>query len=127
MSKSKYKLTKEQVSELLDKEVPFRENTVFDDSDTTTFRELFHDLLFSVLAQGEGFDGKRPYGNSSWQCNLDHALVEMGVVKGKITRDEDGYIQDDKYDEDECWAIIEQMLSACFYPVSSSATTADAS
>lgn len=124
---SKSELTYDKIIELLDKEVPFRDNTVFDDSDTTTFRELFHDLLFSVLAQGEGFSGKRPYGNSSWQHDLDRALVDMKVVKGKITRDEDGYIQDEKYNEDECWAIIEQMLSACFYPVSSSATTADAS
>lgn len=120
---SKSKLTYDQITELLDKEIPFRENSIFEDSDTTTFRELFHDLLFCVLAQGEGFSGNRPYGNSSWQCNLDRALVDIGAVKGKITRDEDGYVQDEKYNEDECWAIIGQMLSACFYPVPSSATT----
>lgn len=124
---SNSKLTPDQINELLDKEVPFRDNTIFDDSDTTTFRELFHDMLFCVLAQGEGFSGKRPYGNSSWQCNLDHALVDMGVVKGKITRDEDGYVQDEKYNETECWCVIEQMLSACFYPMPSSTTSADAS
>lgn len=122
-----HKLTYDQIIELLDKEVPNRDNTVFDDSDTTTFRELFHDLLFSVLAQGEGFSGKRPYGNSSWQCNLNHALVDMGAVKGKIIRDEDGYVQDEKYNETECWVVIEKMLSACFYPVSSSGIAADAS
>ena len=81
---SKSKLTPDQINELLDKEVPFRQNTIFDDSDTTTFRELFHDILFSVLAQGEGFSGKCPYGNSSWQHDLDHALVDMGVVKGNL-------------------------------------------
>lgn len=124
---SKSKLTYDQIIELLDKKIPFRQNTIFEDSDTTTFRELFHDLLFSVLAQGEGFSGKRPYGNSSWQCNLDHALVDMGAVKGKIIRDEYGCVEDEKYNETECWAIIEQMLSACFYPVPSSTTSADAS
>ncbi len=51
--------------------------------------EYFLLLGKEVWDQGEGFSGKRPWGNSGWETELYGALAEAGHIKGK--KDEDGY------------------------------------
>src|SRR6185503_13299798 len=55
-------------------------------------REYLAALLLGVWKEGEGFDGKRPFGNSGWHYELCKPLVRAGFIKGKL--DADGYIED---------------------------------
>lgn len=43
-------------------------------------------LLLAVWEEGEGFSGKRPFGNSSWEWELYTALMDAGVVEAKIDK-----------------------------------------
>jgi hypothetical protein len=46
-----------------------------------SYREYFKELLRAVWLEEEGFDGKRPFGNSGWQCDPIDGLIEGGFAK----------------------------------------------
>lgn len=62
------------------------------DSGEPTVRAYLAHLLADVWRDGEGFNGKRPFGNSSWEYDLYLPLIKAGLIRGKL--DEDGYIDD---------------------------------
>lgn len=74
-------------------DLPLREN----DAGAATVREYLVRLLGAVWEEGEGFSGKRPFGNSSWEYDLYTALATAGFVVVEL--DEDGYI--DRFDNSE--------------------------
>jgi hypothetical protein len=61
-------------------DVKMREN----DAGARTIREYLRALLVAVWEDGEGFSGKRPFGNSGWEYDLYAALIEAGAVKGNL-------------------------------------------
>ena len=61
------------------------------DADVSTIRDYLVSLLAAVWTEGEGFSGKRPFGNSSWEYDLYIALAKAGMVA--IVLDEDGYVE----------------------------------
>ena len=73
------------------------------DSGATTVRGYLIALLAAVWRETEGFSGKRPFGNSSWQCDLYAPMIKAGFVPG--TLDEDGYL-DGYFDEAPADALI---------------------
>jgi hypothetical protein len=54
------------------------------DADAETVRDYLKALLDQLWADGEGFSGKRPFGNSGWEWDLYRALVKGGAVQGTI-------------------------------------------
>lgn len=66
----------------------------------TTVREYLKALLEEVLIDGEGFSGKRPFGNSGWEYDIARPLISAGVLKGEL--DEDGGANFDRTD----WAAL---------------------
>lgn len=68
--------------------LPMQEN----DADASTIREYLKALLVKLYQEGEGFSGKRPFGNSGWDWDIYIPLIKAGVVKG--TLDADGWIDD---------------------------------
>lgn len=60
------------------------------DAGAKTIREYLKALLTKLWKEGEGFSGKRPFGNSGWEFPLYTALVKAGEVGGSL--DEDGYL-----------------------------------
>lgn len=62
------------------------------DSGAITIRGYLVALLAAVWTEGEGFSGKRPFGNSGWHWDLYGALVKAGHITGRF--DEDGYVED---------------------------------
>lgn len=62
------------------------------DSGADTVRGYLTQLLLRVWDEGEGFSGKRPFGNSGWHYDLITPLVRAGFVRGSF--DEFGYIED---------------------------------
>jgi hypothetical protein len=58
-------------------------------SGAKSIKEFFLRLAREVMAEGESFSGKRPFGNSGWECDLYIALGNAGVMPS--CEDEDGY------------------------------------
>ena len=70
------------------------------DADAGTVGHYLCKLLWTLWQEGEGFSGKRPFGNSGWEYDLYEPLVTGGFVTGEL--DEDGYIDSvDKESADE--------------------------
>src|SRR5689334_2072025 len=61
------------------------------DSGADTVRGYLIALLAAVWTEGEGFSGKRPFGNSGWEDDLYAALVRAGMIEGEL--DPDGYLE----------------------------------
>lgn len=57
------------------------------DSGANTVRGYLIALLQALWEDGEGFSGKRPFGNGGWECDLYAPLIKAGLVRGE---DEDG-------------------------------------
>ena len=66
-------------------DLPMRDN----DSGQTTIRGYLKALLKTLWAEGEGFSGKRPFGNSGWEWDMLQPLAAGGLIKAKL--DPDGY------------------------------------
>jgi hypothetical protein len=49
-----------------------------------TLREYCKNLLCTLWEEGEGFSGKRPFGNSDWDFNVFKELVKKEYVAGSI-------------------------------------------
>ena len=60
--------------------LPMQEN----DAEARTIADYLRQLLRGVLTEKEGFNGKRPFGNSGWIGDLEKSLVKHGVVKGSF-------------------------------------------
>jgi hypothetical protein len=72
------------------------------DAEAATVRDYLKALLRELWASGEGFSGKRPFGNSGWEYEVYTALVKADLVEGKL--DTDGYIE--KVDRDTADRLI---------------------
>lgn len=92
------------------------------DAEAATIGEYLAALLLGVWHEGEGFDGKRPFGNSSWECEIHVALVSAGLIAG--TLDEDGYLDDfGGGAEADAQALIDSAIRTLSTPQSDDGTT----
>lgn len=82
----------------------------FTDCKANSIREYMHALLHTLFDEGEGFSGKRPFGNSCWEYDIIQVLVKHKFVKGSL--DEDGSVND--YDRVETWKFIFKMIDEVF-------------
>lgn len=85
-------------------------NLPMDDNDANakTIREYLAKLLAELWQELEGFSGKRPFGNSSWEYELYKPLIKAGLVDGEL--DEDGGI--DRVDHGHADLLIAQAIQA---------------
>ena len=86
--------------------LPMQEN----DAGASTIGEYLKTLLLTLWREGEGFSGKRPFGNSGWDYDLYAALIKGGIAVGKL--DEDGYV--DEVDYKKANEAIEQIIESIF-------------
>jgi hypothetical protein len=63
------------------------------DAEAATVRDYLIKLLEKVWDEGEGFNGKRPFGNSGWDDDLHQPLVTNGLVDGRLDP-VTGYVED---------------------------------
>lgn len=73
------------------------------DANAATVRDYLKALLTKLWEKGERFSGKRPFGNSGWEQELNLPLVKAGLVKGKMETYEahDGSVRESVYDVDD--------------------------
>ena len=62
-------------------EISFRCDTLNRD---VTIRQWLTEILAALWEKGEDFSGKRPLGDSGWELDPVSALIEHGVVSGRI-------------------------------------------
>jgi hypothetical protein len=72
-----------------------------------SIREYMRRLLSELFAEGEGFSGKRPFGNSGWEYEIIEALIRAGAVTGSL--DSEGCVDD--YNEDEYQIALAKMIA----------------
>jgi hypothetical protein len=88
-----------------------------DAGDDLTIRGYLRELLTTLWSEGEGFSGKRPFGNSGWSGDLFKPLVQHGFINGVI--DSDGYLED--YDSEAgvqfVFALINEALKDPAAPI----------
>jgi hypothetical protein len=78
------------------------------DAGAKTIRDYLKALLNTLWEQGEGFNGKRPLGNSGWKYELYSSLVKSGAIEGEF--DEDGCIK--SFDEKSATSLISKAIEA---------------
>lgn len=78
------------------------------DAGASTIKEYLVKLLSELWREGEGFSGKRPFGNSGWEYELYLPLVTSGAVNGKL--DSEGYLE--KVDQDAANTLIFEAIGA---------------
>lgn len=84
-----------------------------DAGDGLTVRDYLKTLLMTLWIEGEGFSGKRPFGNSGWDYELYAPLIAAGFITGSL--DEEGFIQE--VDDDEAYSFVRDLIVAAFYGV----------
>ena len=82
------------------------------DTGATTVGQYLQTLLATLVRMGEGFNSKRPFGNSGWDWDIAHALISAGVVEG--TLDDCGFIE--SFDEEQFIDDLEQVVFSMIVP-----------
>ena len=82
------------------------------DANAGTIGSYLQALLRGLWRSGEGFSGKRPFGNSGWDIDLYKALGECGLIA--IEYDEDGDLMD--YDGYTGRTIIFRLIDNLYCP-----------
>jgi hypothetical protein len=80
------------------------------DADADTVGGYLEALLTTLLDEGEGFSGKRPFGNSGWEYDLFKPLIVAGLCDGKL--DSEGCI--DSVDQVKAPLLILKAIKAAF-------------
>ena len=88
-----------------------------DAGDNLTIRDYLRTLLETLWSVGEGFSGKRPFGNSGWEYDLYAPLIKAGFIKGRL--DEDGCVAD--FDSNEAESYVFDLITAAFHGVADNA------
>lgn len=53
------------------------------DADADNVKDYLKALLGALWDEGEGFSGKRPFGNFGWEYELIEALQEQGLADNR--------------------------------------------
>lgn len=88
--------------------IPMEEN----DADASTIGEYLIRLLCALWTEGEGFSGKRPFGNSGWEYEIYRSLVASKIVEGQIDEEYGDLLDVNKKDANE---IILETIKSLYY------------
>lgn len=61
-------------------DIPMESN----DAKAKTIRDYLKALLTELWTEGEGFSGKRPFGNSGWEYDLYRPLLVAKLINGSV-------------------------------------------
>ena len=84
-----------------------------DAGDDLTVRDYLRTLLMTLWEEGEGFSGKRPFGDSGWEYDLYKPLIAGGFIPGEL--DEDGCVY--TVDEKVAGPYVCDLILAAFHGV----------
>jgi len=78
------------------------------DAKATSVRDYLKKLLTLVWQEGEGFDGKRPFGNSGWEYEVFSALGKAGIIDATFATE--GWMDD--CDSDTGYALVTAAIAS---------------
>jgi hypothetical protein len=81
-----------------------------DAGDNISIRDYLRFQLEKLWEEKEEFSGKRPFGNSGWECDLQKPLIKHGFLKGEL--DELGDLLE--YDDEETTEYIIMLIKEAF-------------
>jgi len=84
------------------------------DNGKGTVKSVLHDLLSTLWAEGEGFSGKRPFGNSGWEFDFRVALAKAGILSATLDEDGDLYAMSAE-EEKRGDRLIKQAIDYIFF------------
>ncbi len=90
-------------------DLPMKDN----DARVETVGEYLSELLRILWIEEEGFNGKRPFGNSGWQSEVYDTLASSGVIKAENVSDDDEY-EEWEYDTHEAEMIVLDAIKELF-------------
>jgi hypothetical protein len=80
------------------------------DANAATIHDYLRRLVEEVFAEGEGFSGKRPFGNSGWEYDLYQALADAKAIDVQLGKY--GEIEDWLDDQDKANKLIFKAIDA---------------
>lgn len=83
------------------------------DAGAATVGDYLVALVRKVWKYGEGFSGKRPFGNSGWEYDIYLALGEAGLIE--VSYDESGYYLQE-VDRDAADALVNKAIDHLWEP-----------
>lgn len=83
-------------------------NPETNDAGAKTIKGYLVNLIQTLIDEGEGFSGKRPFGNSCWEQEMFIALSKAGM----ITADLDEYDAVNSIDEEEGYRLVRLAIAA---------------
>lgn len=84
-----------------------------DAGENKSIRNYLFTLLDTLWKEGEGFSGKRPFGNSGREYDLYRPLIQHGFIAGSL--DSDGDVL--SCDRSEANAFVSKLIHAAIYGV----------
>lgn len=98
-------------------------NPETNDAEATSVKDYLRRLMLLLWTQGEGFNSKRPFGNSGWEIEIAHALVKGGAIPGKIVTYTEMYAGEshtyeelEDYDREALDNYVAYMINNVFSP-----------
>lgn len=85
------KLTNEEILNL-----PMGPNDAGDDD--LTVKGYLKELLLTLWREGEGFSGKRPFGNSGWSLDFHRPFIQAGIIDGYYDEENESWESRDYYE-----------------------------
>lgn len=85
--------------------LPMQDN----DAGAGTVREYLATLLHLLWDEQEGFNGKRPFGNSGWDYDIYRALIAGGALAGTYDDKVGAHINDYRQARILVRTLIEEM------------------
>ncbi len=80
-----------------------------------TVRDYFMALLLGVWEEEEGFNGKRPFGNSGWQHEVINALACDGFIDLGPSTQYDGWVSFEEVTKEQRKAAHKYVLELIKY------------
>ncbi len=97
------KLTEEEIKKIA--ELPMNDS----DSGAVSIVDYLRRLLTTLWEEEEGFNGKRPLGNSAWQFDVYRVLIKANIVPGEFDEHDDIQEVDTKAADRVILQVIERM------------------
>lgn len=85
-----------------------------DNGTSTTVGEYLCKLLTKLLTDVEGFDGKKPYGNSGWELEILESLNEYGYLYAQSGSDDYGSVEFTSAEKAEGFKLIKDAIVELF-------------
>lgn len=74
-----------------------------------SIKDFFKELLTTLFIEGEGFSGKRPFGNSGWDWDLKICLAKNEVIKGEYDSKYDDWDFDSQEADKKIFELIKEL------------------